>query len=618
MRNSEKWLLFFCLLDLIVNSIKDILRSLPHSPGIYQFFNASGKIIYVGKSKNLKSRVSSYFSGTQKLNFAKKQMVQYISNIEYIITNTETESLILENDLIKKHHPKYNVLLKDGKNFLYICITKEKYPKIIRTRKSPSEIQSAPGKYFGPYISWNHVAEILKLIKKIYGYGVGSHNFFKKKWSYNLDEYLFAGNIKSSEEHIHKIYTEKIQEISFFLWGNISRVKKELTEKMHQTAKQQLFEEAQKYKLSLEALENLENKQFVRDGVKGNYFVLQVLEKYEKNYLWVIEIDQGKISGYENYELENELGYKKEEIMQHIVEQKWVENQQKQQLRFILPFAIEKVITEIDYEVPELWTKYELLKLCYKNIYEYAHKKYRDSLSIKNSSKQTMSQLLDMLWYKEINDTLVFECNDISHLSGNHTVASRSVVENGKKNPKKYKRFRIKSLEEWKIDDFASMREIMSRRLKEREKLWNSPDLILIDGGKWQLWAVMEVIKSFASDNVEFPTLQIVSIAKKEEELFLPWRSEPLILEKDSSELRLLQMLRDEAHRFAISFNRDSRSKSLKKNILESLPGIGPKTRKKILTQFWNVENLKKIQRSELLSTLGKSVTENLEDHGLV
>jgi len=229
----------------------------------------------------------------------------------------------------------------------------------------------------------------------------------------------------------------------------------------------------------------------------------------------------------------------------------------------------------------------DLLKLCYKNIYEYAHKKYMG---------------------------LVFECNDISHLSGTHTVASRSVIEDGKKNPKKYKKFRVKTLDQWKIDDFWSMEEIMIRRIAELQKIWNYPDLIVIDGWKWQLWAVMKILEN--SDLEVYP--QIVSIAKREEELFLPWEPEPILLEKESNELRLLQALRDEAHRFAISFNRDSRSKSIRKNLLEAIPGIGPKTRKKILTKYGSVNNLKDIGIWELKEYLWVSVVENLENHWII
>jgi len=594
--------------------IEQLLKSLPHSPWVYQYFNKAWERIYVGKSKNLKSRVNSYFSSQQKLNFAKKKMVWYIDSIEYIVTNNEVESLILENDLIKKYQPKYNILLKDDKNFLYIKITKEQFPKIVRTRISSSKMKISDGKYFGPYISWYHVQEVFKLLKKVYWYWVGSHNFFMKKWSYNLDKYIFKGNVDEKEQKIKQLYAEKIQEIQKFLSWNSHSIKEKLVADMKRFAANLQFEEAQKRKLSLEALESLDTLQVVRDWVKWDYFIVQILQKYDNTYVWVIEIQDSKISAYENYQIDNQLDDSSQEILKSVVEQKWVENRDKKWLIFIIPENIEFYNQEIKTEVPQIGAKMDLLKLCYKNIYEYAHKKYIDSLSTKNFSRVTMKNLLDILSYKEINSELIFECNDISHLSWTHTVASRSVIENGKKNTRKYKKFRVKTLSQWKIDDFWSMQEIMERRIAELKKIWNYPDLIVIDGWKWQLWAVMDILDR--SDLKEFP--QIVSIAKREEELFLPWNPQPVVLEKDSNELRLLQALRDEAHRFAITFNRDSRVKSQKKNILEAIPGIWPKTRKKILTKYGSVQALKEIDISEIREFLWSSVTEILENHWII
>lgn len=597
------------------DNIQNILSRLPHSPGVYQYFNSKWELLYVGKSKNLKARVGSYFSGTQKLNFAKKKMVSHITDIQYIVTNNEVESLILENDLIKKHQPKYNILLKDGKNFLYIKITKEKYPKVIRTRISPSQVKKSDGKYFWPYISGFHVWEIFKILKKIFWYGVWEHNFFLGKNAYSLDKYIFDGNIRWNEAEIHALYHAKISEISDLLSGNTWALKDKLRKEMLERSQELKFELAQRHKVALEALETLEDNQIVRDGVKWNYFIIQVLTKYEGYYLWVIEILEGKIVWYENMELENRLKNSEDEILKNTIEQKWVEHRDRKGLKFIIPRAIPELNSQIHTEIPELWSKYELLKLCYKNIYEYAHKKYIDSLSVKWFTKKNMLHLLEHLGYSAINKDIIFECNDISHLSGNHSVASRSIIENGEKNPKKYKKFRIKTLQEWKIDDFASMREIMLRRVKELEKLWNYPDLIVIDGWKWQLWAVLEILSKH-TDVLE--KLQIVSIAKREEELFLPWNPKAVILEKDSPELRMIQTLRDEAHRFAITFNRDSRSNAQKKNILEAIPGIGPKLRKKILTQFGSIWGLQKASKEDIESKLWKSLTEKLELHGLI
>lgn len=592
--------------------IEKVLKSLPHSSGIYQFFSNTWNIIYIGKSKNLKSRVNSYFSGQQKLNFAKKKMVDKVHDIKYIVTNNETESLLLENTLIKEHQPKYNILLKDDKNFLYIKITKEKYPKILKTRIYP-ESGKKDWIYYWPYTSGYYVWEIMKILKKVFWYWVAWEHFFRKSAGYNLDKYIFSGNLEASEEKIYQEYQEKISEIQKFLSWNTQEIKDRIHEEMLSHAEQLRFEEAAKRKVQLEALESLETMQIVRDGVSWNYFIVQILEKYESLYIWTIDIVEWKIISYQNYEVERNLEETSAEVLQSFIESKWSDFSEswEQKRTYIIPYEIDFPSSlGIHIEVPQIGTKHDLLKLCYKNLYEFAHKKHIASLSTKWFTKKTMQNLLDMLNYQAVNKDIIFECNDISHLSGNHTVASRSIIENGKKNPKKYKKFRIKTLDEGKIDDFWSMREVMTRRIAEIDKVWNTPDLIVIDGWKGQLWAVMEIV--WKRD------IQIVSIAKREEELFLPWDPTPIILAKDSAELRMIQAIRDEAHRFAISFNRDSRSKALKKNILESIPWIWPVTRKKILTKYWSVDALQEIEKKELIKVLWKSIVENLENHWII
>ena len=604
--------------------LEHILKTLPSSPGIYQFFNAGWEIIYIGKAKILKKRVRSYFNGTTKLNFAKRKMLGEITDIKTILTETEIEALLLENNLVKKHQPRYNVLLKDDKNFLYIKVTDDEYPKVIRTRIPPHSKGKLGGKYYGPYLSGYSVFHILKLLKKVFWYGVGKHHFFRQTQSYTLDPYIFDGNIDANDDEIYWLYQEKITEIKKFLWGETGKLRDEIEKKMLTHAKKLEFEEAQKCKEILTALSDLQGYQVVQTEVRGNYIAVQFLEKYETFFAWVTIIEDSKLVSYESYEFEHtemeELTELKETLFKEILV-KLYESYPETKFRFLLSEATHPDITPLDYEIPELWPKYDVMKLCYKNIYEFAQKKHLASLSTKNFTKQTMRNILAMLWYSEINTHIIFECNDISHLSGTHTVASRSVIEDGKKNPSKYKKFRLKTLEEWKIDDFESMREIMTRRLREIVKLWNTPDLIIIDGWKGQLSAVMQVIDGFIEnleEGIEAPRLQIVSLAKREEELFLPWVKDPIVLDKDSAELRLIQAIRDEAHRFAITFNRDSRNKQMRQSILEAIPGIGPKTRKKILKLYGSVNGLKNQDRSELENTLWKHITEILDIHGLL
>lgn len=584
-----------------MSNIKNILISIPKSPWIYKFLDKNKKIIYIWKSVSLKSRVNSYFNGKSKLNFAKQKMVKLIVNIETIVTNNETESLILETTLIKKHLPKYNILMKDGKNHLYIKITKEEFPKVIRTR-----VKNNTWTYYWPYTSTYYVTNILKIIKSIFGYWVWEHNFFKTKSSYTLDKYIFKNNHKISEYH------NIITNIKDFLNGNTTKVKEELEEKMKQKAKNLQFEEAKKLKDKLDSIQILEETQIVREWVNGDFNIINYIEKFEKTYIWLIEIRDSKITWFYNYDIENKLDEDIDNLVKYIVEKKWTEDKMNEKIIYLLPKEIKELNIEIKVEIPKIWTKKDLLELCYKNIYEYAHKSHLNSLSTKWFTKKTMQNLLDILWYKPVNKSLIFECNDISHITWNHTVASRSIIENWKSNTSKYKKFKIKTLAEWKIDDFNSMREIMTRRIKEIEKIENKPDLIIIDGWKWQLSSVVEIINEYKID------LQVVWIAKREEELFLPWESLPIILKKDSLELRLIQKIRDEAHRFAITFNRDKRIKAMKKNILEELPWFWPKARKKLLKKYWNIDKIKEISKNELSEILNKAQIETLENHWLI
>ncbi|MDD3793936.1 MAG: excinuclease ABC subunit UvrC [Candidatus Gracilibacteria bacterium] len=617
-----------------MQDIEKILKNLPKSPGIYQFFNEAGIIIYIGKSVNLFSRVNSYFNGKSKLNFAKQKMVEQISDIKTILTNNETESLILETTLIKKYEPKYNILMKDGKNHTYIKITDEYIPQVIKTRQ-----KGKTGTYFGPYTSTNYVNNILKLSRKIFGYRSCDLQF-KKEIDGNLsinnigntkipcmDYYIKRCSGPCLKENDKIItYNEKIEQIKYFLKGNTSKIKQEIENEMKQKASELKFEEAAKLKLDLESIRTLEENQIVRDGISGDYNIINFIEKFEKFFIGMIEIKSGKITGFYNFEIKFSLEEEKSELIKNFIENDFAKNIEEK-ITYIIPFQVDFDIPEIKTEIPKIGTKKELLDLCYKNIYEYAYKSHLDSLSTKGFTKQNMLNLLDYLGYKQINKSIIFECNDISHISGNHTVASRSIIENGKSNTSKYKKYKIKSLEEQKINDFDSMREVINRRLKEIEKTKLLPDMIIIDGGKGQLSSVIEVVNKFKNELIDeeikslINKLQIVSIAKKEEELFIIDENnefKKIVLDKDTSELKLVQKIRDEAHRFAITFNRDSRIKSMKKNLIESLPGFGPKTRSKLLKKYGNIDSLKDVNIEELKEILTKKQIETLENHSII
>ena len=658
-------------LPTMTKEFETILKNIPKSPGIYKYFNDKWTIIYIGKSLNLKNRVNSYFNGKSKLNFAKKKMVSEIKNIEIIVTNNETESLILEHTLVKKHQPKYNILLKDDKNYLYIKITDEVIPRVITTRQKFWKWE-----YFWPYISGWHVRNILKTVKKLFWYRSCNIDFalggISKKESGGKE--IFIKNLNGTKipcmdyyikrcswpclltKETISAYDSSIQKIKEFLSWNYAETIKILETEMRKKASELKFEEAKDIKESIESVQSLENIQIVRDFIDGDFDVINYIEKYEKFFIGVIEIRESKITWYQNYVVETNLEETKKEILTQFIETTLAKNEEnKQKTTLLIPEEVESEYIDSFkkyIEIPKIWAKLEILKLCYKNIYEYAYKKHLASLSTKSYTKQTQKNLLETLGYEVKNKDIVFECNDISHLSGSHTVASRSIIENGKPNPSKYRKFNIKTLTDGKIDDFASMREIITRRLKELIEKRNLPDLIIIDWGKWQLWAVMQIIEEFKTnfllyqrrikgdlwnfdnfENTSFPPLwgedwgevyqlissiQICSLAKQEEEIFLPYQSESILLKKDSEELRLIQKIRDEAHRFAITFNRDKRSTAMKKNILESIPWIGPKTRAAVLKEYGSIGNLKDVPKTELKKYLNQKQIEALEDHGII
>lgn len=619
--------------------IKEYLKTLPKLPWVYQFFDENWKIIYIWKSVNLYSRVNSYFNGISRLNFAKKNMVWEIVKIEVVVTNNAKECLLLETNLIKKHKPKYNILMKDDKSLSYIKITNEIFPRVLKTRISPRwslKNEKKTWNFFWPYTSTNYVSNIIKVAKKVFWHRSCNIEFWEENWKkvikrvnwwktpcidYYIKRCSWPCILK--EENMNS-YNENIKNIKKFLWWDLENVIESLKNRMKEYAEKLEFEEAWKVKVMLESVTSLKEEQIINGAIKEDLDVINFLEKYWKFYVSKIEIRNQRIIWIYNYEIEDKL----EDIDNSIIffiENSYIEN--KESLKILLPREIE---FEEDFlnslnlkiEIAKIWDKSDILKLAYKNAFEYAYKKHLESLSVKWFTKKDMTDLLEILWYKQINKDIIFECNDISHISGNHTVASRSVIENWKTANTKYRKFNIKTLEKWEINDFDSMREIMTRRLAEIKKTWFIPDLIIIDGWKWQLSSVVEIVESWklkaeSKEEIELLNkLQLVSLAKKEEELFLPHESESILISKESTILRMIQKIRDEAHRFAITFNRDKRIKESKRNVLEELPWIWPKTRQKLLKEYWNIWNI--VNDDNLKKILNKNQIETLENHGLI
>jgi len=600
--------------------------------------NEKGKIIYVWKSVNLKSRVNSYFNGKSKLNFAKQNMVSQIWDIAFIETKNEVEALILETNLIKINRPKYNVLMKDDKNLTYIKITNELIPEVIKTR-----IKTNSGDYFWPYSSTINVFSLLYNIKKLFkirschikfGEGEKWLTILNKNWIQNvpcLDYYI---NVCTWPCLLHKdskdIYLENISRIKNFLKWNTSWILTDLESQMTEKVKNLEFEEATKLRDTIKNIKELREKQIARDIIPWDNDIIVVLDKYKKVFVWLTQIRWGAISGIISTRIDNELEDDIETILSQYLQEKYVENEDnKWNVTIITPEIIkDKAILAyfklhgIKIENPSIGNKIEIINFTKNNLLNFAYREELSQIQKKSFTKKTQQNILDILWLKTLgNKDIIFECYDISHLGGTNTVASRSVIINGKSDSSRYKKYKLKTIIEWEIDDFKSLKEILSRRTQEAFKLNNWPDLLIIDWWKWQLSSAIEwineIIKELSLDeNSIFPN--ICSIAKREEEVFIPNISEPITILKESPELMLIQKIRDEAHRFAISFNRDKRNVAMKKNILEELPGFWAKTRQKLLKLAWSVDNIRTITEEEISSVLNKNQVETLREHGII
>ena len=633
-----------------------ILKNLTFTPWVYQMKDKNNKVIYVGKSVNLKSRVSSYFRDTGSLTLAKKQMVGKIEDIEIILCQTEVEALVLETNLIKHLTPKYNILMKDDKNLAYIKITKNPIPEIFRTRQKIKD----GGTYFGPYTQWSNVYESIRELKKIFKVRNCKMKFREKESHIEIidkagktppcmDYYIWlcpAPCLLGSgavDEH-----RENVEKLKRFLQGGQSWLLEEMRGKMYDHAKKLEFEEAQKIKTLIDSLGVLAEKQIARDVIAGDHDIFVVLEKYEKYHIGIMQIRSSQIIGVFRHTIISPIETREEMISQFLARQYIGDSslEVSDTIDFpdslimiedlsdgaLLRFLHDKHIEIIS---PTLGVRKELFDFTLNQVREYAYKNELATLEQNTLTRTHMVNILMRLGYPVPKKwEIIFECYDISHTHGQFTYASRVIISNGKPDTRRYKKYKIKSLQAGEIDDYASHKEVMMRRIIEWIELSNLPHLIIIDGGKWQLSSALSGIDlgirnfEFHSEllqnwekkmsNIYVSNVPICSIAKREEEIFIPNDKNPIIFEKWSPELMTLQKARDEAHRFSITANKSARMKSMKKNILEELPWFGPVTRKNLLKLAWNLDEIKNLTDEQILSVCTKRQLETLRDHGLI
>jgi excinuclease ABC subunit C len=580
--------------------IREAVQRLPDSPGVYRFYNEENVLIYVGKAKNIKKRVSSYFNKGLGLNRKTQRLVSEIQAIEYTVADSEFDALLMENNFIKQNQPKYNILLKDDKTFPYICILNERFPRIIYTRKYLPD----QGDYFGPYSSVVAMKNVLELVRKLYSIrtcslALSEENIALGKFKVCLEYHI--GNCKGPcvAQQLEANYLEEIEQARNIFKGNVSIVYQYFKKRMQEASAGLEFEKAQRYKDRLHTLERFQSKSMVVNRDITDIDVLTISSIPEYAYINYLQIKEGAIVYSKTVEVKKKLDESDEDLLSFAA----------QELRLgdnnVILSNVPITILDEDIEnvIPKIGDKKKLISLSVRNALEM--KKDREIMREGKKSKQL--EVLSIL-QKDLQLTslpLVIECFDNSNFQGTTPVASMVRFANGKPDKKNYRHFNIKTV--IGANDFASMQEIVGRRYKRiLEEAGPLPDLILIDGGKGQLGSACDALKELGL----YGKIPIVGIAKKLEEIYYPEDPIPLHINKKSPGLLLLQHVRDEAHRFAITFHRQKRSKATIKTEIVELHGIGRQTADKLLKHFKSIKKIKEAPMEELVTLVGKAKAE--------
>lgn len=583
------------------------LQTLPDSPGVYQYFDKEGKILYVGKAKNLKKRVASYFTKSHD-NYKTAVLVKKIVEIRHIVVSSEQDALLLENNLIKKLQPRYNINLKDDKTYPWICIKKEPFSRIFPTRKMIKD----GSEYYGPYTNFKTVNTLLEMIKELYplrtcNYDLSEQNIRNHKYKVCLEYHI--GNCKGPCEGLESLenYQKQVDTIREILKGNFKDSLKEFKYKMNDFASAMQFEEAQKIKEKIEVLENYQAKSTILNPKISNIDVFSIVSDESMAYVNFLQIAHGAIIRSHTLEMKKKLDETDEELLELAV----VELRERFHLtskELILPFELD-FGDKIKVTVPQLGDKKQILELSQRNA-KYHRLEQLKQIQIVDPERHINRIMAQM--QKDLRLSVEprhIECFDNSNIQGTNPVAACVVFKNGKPSKKDYRHFNIKTVEG--PNDFASMEEVVYRRykrlLEEKQPL---PQLIVIDGGKGQLSSALKSLDDLGLRG----KVAIIGIAKRLEELFYPGDSVPLYLDKKSETLKIIQQLRNEAHRFGITHHRDKRSKSALQTSLETIPGIGEKTTITLLKHFKSVKRLSLATESEISEVVGMSKAKKIHE----
>ncbi len=575
-----------------------LIATIPHNPGVYKYYNKTNNLIYVGKAKDLRKRVASYFNKGGSHNRKTKKLVSEITNIEFVITNTEFDALLLENNLIKTNQPKYNILLKDDKSFPYICVSNQRFPRVYSLRN----IDKTKGTYYGPYTSAAKMRSVLDLVNKIYSlrtckYNLSSKNIKNKKYKICLEYHI--GNCKGPCENLQseEDYTNNLAQAIHILKGNISAPRNFLEDKMQLHARNLAFEKAEEFKIKLAQLNSFYNKSVVVNPKLNSLYVIALVSTDKKAYINFIKVKNGSVTQSRSLEVKKQLEESDAAILQSSIPQLIQNLEEKSQVIILSNINVESVPEPIIVEVPKIGDKKKLVEMGLKNAL-FLKKNSEQKTTVTDRFEKTLELLQQALSLTSL--PIHIECFDNSNIQGTHPVASMVCFKNGKPSKKDYRKFNIKTVVG--PDDFASMQEIVSRRyLRLQNENKPLPNLILIDGGKGQLSAAVEALKSVGA----YGKVAVVGIAKRLEEIYLPGDNIPIHLSKKSPALKLLQQLRDEAHRFAITFHRDKRSKDQIASFLDNIEGIGTKTVELLLKTYRSPTRIKATSQKELIKLIG-------------
>ena len=576
------------------------IKTLPNEPGVYQYFDKDDVIIYIGKAKNLKKRVNSYFTKTHE-NGKTRVLVKKIVNIKHIVVNTETDALLLENNLIKKYKPRYNVLLKDDKTYPWICIKKERFPRIFMTRR----VIKDGSEYFGPYTSIKTVRILLDLIKELYAIRTCAHDLSYKNVSEGKYKVCLEYHLKNCKGACEALeteaqYNESIKEIRNIVKGNFKESLDRFQEMMLRFAENMEFEEAQKIKEKLVLLGNYQSKSTIINPSINNVDVFSLISDETHGYANFLKISNGSIIQSNTTEIKKKLDETDTELLElFIVEIRQRFNSQSPEI--YVPFKV-NIGENVKVTIPKLGDKKRIVELSERNAKYYRMEQFKQTQIVdpERHVKRIMAQMKKDLRLHE--EPRHIECFDNSNIQGTNPVAACVVFRDGKPSKKEYRHYNIKTVEG--PDDFASMEEVVYRRYKRLlEEGASLPQLIIVDGGKGQLSSGLKSLEILGLRG----KIAIIGIAKRLEEIYYPDDPIPLYLDKKSETLKITQYLRNEAHRFGITFHRNKRSKGAIQSELEQIPDVGKQTITTLLRKFKSAKRVKEAAFDEIKEAIGNA-----------